>query len=62
MIVNDKYLKTLSSISIRVKPVEADYFKNASQKANMSMRQFIIRALYEKIDRDGSSDLPKKGD
>lgn len=47
-----KYQATLSSISIRVKPEEADRYRQAAADSGMSLREFILVALDEKIDRN----------
>ncbi len=46
-----EYLKKLSSISIRVKPEEAEMYKNAAKQAGISLREFIITAMNEKIEK-----------
>lgn len=47
-----KYQSTLSSISIRVKPEIAEKYKNAAAKHGMSLREFILKSMDEKIERD----------
>lgn len=47
-----KNLKKLKSISIRIKPEEADRYKNAAGKCGLPLRQFILDALNEKIARE----------
>lgn len=49
------YLKKLSSISIRVKPEEAEKYKAAAEDHGMSLREFILTSMNEKIDRYNSS-------
>lgn len=43
------YLKTLTSISIRVKPEAAERYRRAAKKCGMSLREFILTCLDEKI-------------
>lgn len=45
-----EYLKTLSSISIRVKPEEAERYKDAASRAGMSLRGFLLTSMDEKIE------------
>lgn len=47
-----EYLKTLASISIRVKEEEKEKYSEAAQKAGMSLRAFILKSMDEKIERD----------
>lgn len=47
-----EYLKTLASISIRVKEEEKEKYADAAQKAGMSLRAFILKSMDEKIERD----------
>lgn len=47
-----KHMEELASISIRVKPEEADKYKSAAKKCGLSLRQFLLTAMDEKIDRD----------
>lgn len=46
------YLKKLSSISIRVKPEEAEKYKNAAASFGISLREFVIKSMDEKIERN----------
>lgn len=46
------YLKKLSSISIRVKPEEAEKYKSAASEQGLSLREFILKSMDEKIERD----------
>ena len=48
-----KYQKTLASLSIRIKKEEYEKYKEAAAAAKMSLREFIISALNDKISRDG---------
>lgn len=48
-----KHLKTLSSISIRLKKEDAERYKDAAEKAGMSLREFLIKSMDEKIERMG---------
>ena len=47
-----KYQKKLASITFRVKEEEAEKYKTAAVKAGMSFREFIIRSMEEKIEKD----------
>lgn len=47
-----KYQKRLKSISVRVKPELYDDIKSYVEEANIPLRQFVIDALLEKIERD----------
>lgn len=49
---NDKYLKTLANVSFRVKPEQAQRYKDAAAAAGKSLRAYILEALEEKILRD----------
>lgn len=49
---SDEYQKKLASISIRLKPDIADKYKFAAQRLNMSLREFVIASMDEKIQRD----------
>lgn len=46
----DKYQKKLSSISIRIKEEEANRYKQAAKKCNMSLREFVLKSMDEKIE------------
>lgn len=48
-----EYLKTLVSISIRVKKEEKDRYNKAAKKAGMSLRSFLLQSMEEKIAKDG---------
>lgn len=48
-----EYLKTLVSISIRVKKEEKDRYNKAAKKAGMSLRSFLLQSMEEKIVKDG---------
>ena len=40
-----EYLKTLASISIRVKKEEKERYEKAAEKAGMSLRSFILKSI-----------------
>lgn len=48
-----EYLKTLASVSIRIKKEDRDRYSSAAEKAGMSLRAFILKSMDEKIERDG---------
>lgn len=52
-----EYQAKLKSISIRVKPGLYDKIKEAVDVTGLSLRQFIIQALIEKISRDTGIDI-----
>ena len=56
-----KYRKTLTSISIRIKPDQAQRYKDAAESAGMSLRAYILEALEEKIHRDSQDNIPGGG-
>lgn len=43
----------VEDIKIRVPKGRKDYYKNAASSAGLSLNQFTVTALDEKIDRDG---------
>ena len=47
-----EYLKTLASISIRIKKAEKERYEKAAEKAGMSLRSFILKSIDEKIKND----------
>lgn len=47
-----EYLKTLASMSIRIKKEEKERYTSAAQKAGMSLRSFMLKSMDEKIKRD----------
>lgn len=47
----EKYQKTLKNISIRIKPDLYDEIKAAADKENCSLRDFVLTAINEKINR-----------
>jgi predicted HicB family RNase H-like nuclease len=55
----EKYQKTLSNISIRIKKEDYTIYKSAAAAAGQSLRDYVITALDEKIQRDsgGGSSL-----
>jgi len=52
----EKYQKTLSNISIRIKKEDYTKYKSAAASAGQSLRDFVITALNEKISRDAGRD------
>lgn len=49
-----KYIKeNLEEIKFRVKKGEKDKYKEAAEKAGLSMAKFFLTAANEKIERDG---------
>lgn len=44
------YLSTLASISIRVKQEDAEKYKKAAKDCGMSLREFVITSMDEKIE------------
>ena len=48
----EKYQKTLSNISIRIKKEDYAKYKEAAVNAGLSLREYILSALDEKIARD----------
>lgn len=50
-----KYLETLSSISIRVKKEDAEKYKKAASDCGMSLREFLLSAMDEKIEKIGKN-------
>lgn len=58
-----KYFEKLESISIRVKPEEADRYRDAAKKCGLPLRQFLLAAMDEKIDREAlGPDTNNKGE
>lgn len=50
----EKYQKTLSNISIRIKKEDYTRYKTASAASGCaSLREFVLMAMDEKIERDG---------
>lgn len=56
-IATANYQKKLSSISIRVKPEEADRYRKAAECLGISQREFILAAMNEKIERDCKEEM-----
>ena len=54
----NKYLKTLSSLSVRLPKNEYERFKNAAIAADISLREYVITAINEKINRDFPAGIP----
>ena len=48
----EKYQKTLSNISIRVKKEDYALYKEAAAKSGQSLRDYVLTALNEKILRE----------
>ena len=48
----EKYQKTLANISIRIKREDYTRYKNASDEAGQSLRDYVLTALDEKLARD----------
>lgn len=48
----ERYQKTLANISIRVKKEEYSIYKEAAARAGLSLREYIMIALSEKMERD----------
>lgn len=49
----ENYQKTLSNIGIRVKKEDYAIYKAAAGAAGQSLRDYIITAISEKMERDG---------
>lgn len=47
-----KYQKTLASISIRLKHDDAERYKKAASDCGLSLREFVLVAMDEKIERN----------
>ena len=45
-----EYLKTLSNISIRLKKEDAQKYKDAASSCGMSLREFVLKSMDEKIE------------
>lgn len=50
--------KNLEQIAIRVKKGQKDYYKQAANKAGLSLANFITTAMNEKIEREHLMDNP----
>ena len=46
-----KYQKTLASLSIRIDRAEHDKIKAAADAEGVPLRQFVLAAIHEKIDK-----------
>ena len=46
-----KYQQSLKNVSIKVKPEVVERYKKAAELSGMSMREFILTAIEEKIER-----------
>ena len=55
----EKYQKTLANISIRIKREDYARYKDAAYVSGQSLRDYVLTALDEKIERDsgGGSSL-----
>lgn len=49
-----EYQKKLASISIRIKKEDADRYRNAAEQCGMSLREFVLSSMNEKIEREGT--------
>lgn len=47
-----KYLKTLKSIQLRVKPEYHEKVMTAAKNNNMTMRSYVIAAINEKMEKE----------
>ena len=43
----------IENIQIRVPKGKKDYYKSAAEKSGLSLNQFAVTSMDEKIDRDG---------
>ena len=50
-----KYRATLKNISIQIKPAEYVRITAAAEREGIPLRQFVLRAIDEKIDRDSAT-------
>jgi uncharacterized protein (DUF1778 family) len=48
---SEKYQKTLANLSIKLKREEYDRIKAAADAEGVPLRQFVLAAINEKIDR-----------
>lgn len=48
----EKYLKTQYQMAIRIKYEDADRYKAAAEVAGMSLREYVLCAIEEKIKKD----------
>lgn len=48
----EKYLKTQYQMAIRIKYEDAERYKEAAAAAGMSLREFVLSAIEEKIKKD----------
>lgn len=49
---NEKYLKTLDEIKIRLKKGKKEEYKKMAESEDMSLNSYIIRAIEEHISHD----------
>jgi len=54
----NKYLKTLASLSVRLPKNDYERFKAAAIAADISLREYVITAINEKINRDFPAGIP----
>ena len=48
---SEKYQKSLANLSIKLKREEYDKIKAAADAEGVSLRQFVLAAIHEKIDK-----------
>ena len=48
----ENYQKQLKNISIRIKPESYEVYKAAAAAAGLSLREYVLTALDEKIEKD----------
>jgi len=48
-----RYLQNFTECKIRVTPAEKERYKRAAKSVNLSLNNFLIQAVNEKIERDG---------
>lgn len=48
---SEKYQKTLANLSIKLKREEYDRIKEAADAEGVPLRQFVLAAIHEKIDK-----------
>lgn len=48
----ENYQKTLSNISIRIKKEDYTRYKECATRAGVSLREYVLSALEEKIERE----------
>ena len=50
-----KYRATLKNISIQIKPAEYARITAAAEREGVPLRQFVLKAIDEKIERDSAT-------